>query len=232
MTGRDVRQEVGPVNYTARRIGRWASCLFVLPAIAIAGCGTPQFHYVSDSSASAYFKVPYFWHKIGDSSLAAQLKRSGFTTGSTIWETAYDAGWVPSASHVFSAAATKPVALALITPLSPAASNAMSYNMLRDIFLPVTPQDRQQASTHGFQLQGFRLLSDSVIAPGKNVHGVREIYQYTYPDGHIDTFDQVALTNSNSTMVYLLLVHCLSTCYSKNSSQIDTVMTSFTVRSP
>ena len=217
---------------TARRLGRWASWMLILPVLAVAGCGAPQFHYVADSNASAYFKVPYLWHKIDEASLAAQLKLSGFNTGSTIWDTAYDAGGMPSATHLFSAVAAKPVALALITPLNQAASNAMSYNMLRDIFLPVTPQDRQQAATRGFQLKGFRLLSDSVIAPGKGVHGVREIYQYTYPDGHVDTFDQVALTNSTSTMVYLLLVHCLSTCYSKNTSQIDTVMTSFTVRSP
>ena len=87
-------------------------------------------------------------------------------------------------------------------------------------------------TSHGYPLHGFTLLSDRVITPGTGVHGVRDIFSYTYPDGRTDTFDQVALTNSDATMVYLLLVHCTSSCYSKNTSQIDTVMTSFTVRSP
>jgi hypothetical protein len=107
----------------------------------------------------------------------------------------------------------------------------MSYNLLRDFILPVTSTSRQAAAKRGFPLQGFQLLSDSVIKPGRDVHGIREVFTYTYPDGHTDTFDQVALTNSDSTMVYLLLVHCLSTCYSHDVSQINTVMTSFTVGS-
>jgi hypothetical protein len=45
------------------------------------------------------------------------------------------------------------------------------------------------------------------------------------------TFDQVALTNSADTKVYLLLVHCTATCFSHDKAQISTVINSFTVRS-
>ncbi len=231
-TGRDSKREVGLVRCTPRRLRRWATWLFVVPGIAVAGCAAPQFTYVADSSAKTYFKVPNYWHKISDSSLATQLQSTGFSTATGLWDAGYDANGVPSASHVLSASATRPFALALVTPLSPAASNAMSYNLLRDFILPVTPAQRQAAASRGFPLTRFQLLSDSVITPGTGVHGIREVFIYTYPDGNTDTFDQVALTNSNSTMVYLLLVHCLSTCYSRNMSQIDKVMTSFTVRSP
>jgi hypothetical protein len=220
------------VKYTARRIARWTAWKLVLPLLAVAGCAAPRFTYVADSSAKAYFKVPNYWHKIDDSSLAAQLKSSGFTTGGAIWDAGFDAAGIPSASHVLSASVSKPFALALVAPLSQAASSAMSYNLLRDFILPVTSASRQNAARSGFPLVKFQLISDSVITPGSGVHGIREVYSYTYPDGSTDTFDQVALTNSNSTMVYLLLVHCLSTCYSKNTDAIDTVMKSFTVRSP
>ena len=218
---------------TARRLRRCAARL-LLPAAAwvAAGCAAPQFTYVTDASANTYFKVPYHWQKIDDSSLAAQLRSSGFTAGAAVWDKGYDAGGIPSASHALSATATKPFALALVAPLSQVASNAMSYNLLRDFILPVTSTSRQAAAQRGFPLTGFQLLSDSVIAPGQGVHGVREIFDYTYPGGQTDTFDQVALTNSDDTMVYLLLVHCLSSCYSHNLSEIDTVMSSFTVRSP
>jgi hypothetical protein len=206
--------------------------MLVLPLLAVAGCAAPQFTYVADSSAKAYFKVPNYWHKIDDSSLAAQLNSSGFTTGGAIWDEGFDAAGMPSASHVLSASVSKPFALALVAPLSKAASSAMSYNLLRDFILPVTSTSRQNAAKGGFPLIKFQLFGDSVITPGNGVHGVREIYSYTYPNGSTDTFDQVALTNSDSTMVYLLLVHCLSTCYSKNTDAIDSVMKSFTVRSP
>jgi hypothetical protein len=231
-TGWESQREVEPVRCTPRRLGWWATWLLVVPGIAVAGCAAPQFTYVADSSAKTYFKVPYHWHKISASSLSAQLNRNGFSTGAGLWEAGYDADGMPSVSHVFSASATKPFAFALVEPLSRTASNAMSYNLLRDFILPVTPAQRQAAAGRGFPLTRFQLLSDSMIAPGSGVHGIREVFSYTYPDGNTDTFDQVALTNSNSTMVYLLLVHCLSACYSKNTTQIDTVMTSFTVRSP
>ena len=206
--------------------------MLVLPLLAVVGCAAPQFTYVADSSAKAYFKVPNYWHKIDDSSLAAQLQSSGFTTGGAIWDEGFDAAGMPSATHVLSASVSKPFALALVAPLNKTASSAMSYNLLRDFILPVTPTSRQNAARNGFPLQKFQLISDSVIKPGSGVHGIREVYSYTYPDGSTDTFDQVALTNSDSTMVYLLLVHCLSTCYGKNTDAIDTVMKSFTVRSP
>jgi len=60
---------------------------------------------------------------------------------------------------------------------------------------------------------------------------VRVTFNYTFPDGSTDTFDQVAFTNSDDTQVYLLVLHCLASCYQQNHSAIDTVMTSFTVRS-
>lgn len=223
--------EVGPVRFTARRGWRFA-WLLVLPAIIVTGCMGPQFTYVADSSAKAYFKVPYQWHKISDSSLAAELKNTGFGAGAGVWDVGYDAAGAPSANHVLNDAATKPFALALVAPLNQAVSNAMSYNLLRDIVLPVTATRRQLAARSGFPLTKFQLLSDNVLTLGNGVHGVRDVFNYTYPDGNTDTFDQVALTNSTSTMVYLLLVHCQSSCYSKNTNQIDTIMSSFTVRGP
>ena len=224
------QREVGPTRRAARR--GWRIAWLLVPAIAMTGCIAPQFTYVADSSAKTYFKVPYQWHKISDSSLAAELKSSGFSAGTGVWDVGYDAAGAPSAAHVLNDATSKPFVLALVAPLGRTATNAMSYNLLRDIILPVTAQRRQAAAKSGFPLKGFRLLSDSLITPGTGVHGVRDVFSYTYPDGKTDTFDQVALTNSTSTMVYLLLIHCESTCYSQNTSQIDTIMTSFTVRNP
>jgi hypothetical protein len=217
------------VGYAARRLRRYAAWLLV--PLAGAGCAAPQFSYATDGPAKTYFKVPYGWHKIDDSSLAKLLSGSGFPVGSGFWDAGYDAGG-PVARDVFSTTVTKPAALAFVEPLSQQQSSAMSYNQLRDLVLPVTSTARQAAAQRGSSLTGFQLVASGVIAPGGGVHGIREVFSYTFPGGQTDTFDQVALTNSDDTMVYLLLVHCRSSCYSRNFSQIDTVMKSFTVRSP
>ena len=217
------------------RIGRFFGGLGVLlVAVVATGCAAPQFTYVSDSAANAYFKVPFGWHRISDVSLAAQFKSPGSALGQAgTWDVAYDAATAPAAVHLFSPAAKEPFAFAFVTPLNAAASNALSYNSLRDVLLPVTPAARAQAAqSSGFPLTHFKLLRDTVLAPGQGVHGVWDTFDYTYPGGITDTFDQVALTNATSTQLYVLMVHCVSTCYSHNRDQFDTIMSSFTVRSP
>lgn len=214
-----------------RRALPWL-CL-ALAGIVATGCGAPQFNYATDSPAGAYFKVPHTWHQIDAASLTAQLNAmsNGFGDQSGLWDTAYDASGVPSADHVLDPGASSPFAFAFVVPLGAKASDALSYNLLRDFILPVSATARKQAIKGGFPITQFSLLDSTVVHESQGVHGIREIFTYTYKDGHTDTFDQVALTNSDSTMVYLLLVHCETACYSNNSSEINSVMSSFTVRS-
>jgi hypothetical protein len=209
-----------------------AGLWLVLIAIMVSACGAPQFTYVSNSDQHAYFKVPGGWHKVSDSALAAALRGgSGSGTPSGVWSVGYDGSAAPSASHVFGSVVPQPFAFALVEPLNSTASASMSYNQLRDIFLPVTSATRQNAAKSGFPLTGFHLLRNSVLTPGQGVHGVRVTFDYTFPDGSTDTFDQVAFTNSDNTEIYLLVLHCLASCYQRDHGEIDTVMNSFTVRS-
>jgi len=216
------------------RIGKVLGGLGVLVvAGTAAGCAAPQYTYVSDTSANTFFKVPYGWHRISDVSLAAQFKTPGSSLGQDgTWDIAYDAAQAPAAVHLFSPQATMPFAFAFVAPLSPSASQSLSDNGLRDVLLPVTSAARAAASQGTFPLTHFRLLRDAVIRPGPAVHGVWDTYSYTYPGGTTDTFDQVALTNSGRTQLYVLVVHCIATCYTQNRDQIDTIVSSFTVRSP
>jgi hypothetical protein len=203
----------------------------LLAATTAAGCAAPQFTYVSDAGANTYFKVPFGWHKISDVSLAAQFKTPGGRAAGT-WDVAFDAASTPAAVHLASPNATQPFAFAFVTPLNPTASNALSYNGLRDVLLPVTSAYRAQVALGNFPLTHFKLLRDIVLNPGHGVHGVWDTFSYTYPGGITDTFDQVALTNAGSTQIYVLMVHCVTACYSHNRDQLDTIMSSFTVRSP
>ena len=209
-----------------------AGLWLVLIVVIVSACGAPQFTYVASSDSHAFFKVPGGWHKISDSALAHALRGgSGSTEPVGVWAAGYDGSTAPSAAHVFGAVTPQPFAFALVEPLSSSASSSMSYNQLRDIFLPVTSASRQNAAQSGFPLTKFHLLRNSLLTQGQGVHGVRVTFDYTFPDGSTDTFDQVAFTNADNTEIYLLVLHCTATCYRQHHSEIDIVMQSFTIRS-
>jgi hypothetical protein len=204
----------------------------ILLALVVAGCAAPQFTYVTNSSAHTYFKVPGGWRQLSRGALAAATNNGNSTPQSGVWTVGYDGSTRPDPQHVLGVTNDQPFAYSVVAPVNQATTNALSYNQLRDFFLPVTAAARSSAAKSGFPLTGFQLLRDTTLTLGQGVHGVRVTFDYGYPGGGTNTFDQVALTNADDTEVYLLLVHCLATCYSEHKSQIDTVMTSFTVRSP
>ena len=207
-----------------------AAMMAMLLAALVSACGAPAYTYVTNSDAHTYFKVPRDWQKI-DSKELVKAVSGGATLPPSVWTVGYDANPRPAAEDVLSPKANKPFAYAVVEQVNEQTSSILSYNLLRDFFLPVTDDARKTAANDGFSLTGFKLIRSSVLTPGQGFHGVRETFDYTYPDGSVNTFDQVALTDADSTKVYVLLIHCLATCYNSDASQIDSVMKSFTVRS-
>ena len=208
--------------------GLVGGCALLL-GVTLSGCGAPQYTYVANSSQSTYFKVPHGWHKIGDGALNNILKELTGSSGAG-WQVAYEAGTNPTASDFLSFDNSQPFVFAEVGMLTSTASQELSYESLEDIFgLPVSSAARQNVPPD-FPLTDFKSLRDQDLTPGQGVHGVRETFDYT--DGPMtDTFDEVALTNADQTEVYLLVLHCTSTCYSNNQTEINDVMSSFTVRS-
>jgi hypothetical protein len=205
--------------------------LGALATVGLSACGTPSYTYVADSAAKAYYKVPTEWHPISQKDLAAALKAAGGSADG-IWSTAFDASTAPSGSNFLAPSIDKPFVFAEVGTLSSTVSNEISYNVLRDFMLPVTSSTRQQDAASGFPLTNFKQLRDQTVTAQQGVHGVRETFQYTFPGGVVDTFDEDVLTNADQTVVYFLMVHCTATCYSQDQNNIDTVMSSFTVGSP
>ena len=202
----------------------------VLATVGLSGCGAPAYAYVADDAAGTYYKVPVEWHQISQKQIDALFQSEGGSSAG-IWSTAFDAGTGPNADHVLAGNLAQPFAFAEVLTLNPTASNELSYNMLRDFMLPVTSSTRSTEAQQGFPLTAFKQVRDQTITGQKGVHGVRETFQYTFPGGAANTFDEDVLTNADQTVVYLLMVHCTNTCYSQNQNSINTVMTSFTVGS-
>jgi len=208
--------------------GLVGGCALLL-GVTLSGCAAPQYTYVANSNENTYFKVPSGWHKISDTSLSSELKAVAGGAGG--WTVAYEAGGKPTAGDFLSFGTAEPFVFAEVGELSSTASAELSYDTLRDFFLPVTSTARQSAEAQGFPLTGFKQLRDQVLTPGQGVHGVRETFNYTMAGGIQDTFDEIALTDADQTTVYLLVLHCTSSCYSNDQTQINDVMSSFTIRS-
>jgi hypothetical protein len=208
--------------------GLVGGCALLL-GVTVSGCAAPQYTYVANSGASTYFKVPNGWHKISDSSLADVLKQETGSSGGG-WSVAYEAGKSPTAKDFLDFGTTQPFVFAEVGQLSSTASGALSYDTLRDFFLPVTSATRQEYGAEGFPFTDFQQIRDQVLTLAQGVHGVRETFDYT-DSGQADTFDEIALTNADQTEVYLLVLHCTAGCYSAEQTQINDVMTSFTIRS-
>jgi len=202
-----------------------------LATVGLSACGAPSYTYVADSAAKAYYKVPAEWHQISQQDLDAALKAAGGSSDG-VWSTAFDASTAPSGSNFLAPSISKPFVFAEVGTLSSTVSAEISYNMLRDFMLPVTSDARQQDAASGFPLTDFKSLRDQTITAQQGVHGVRETFQYTFPGGVVDTFDEDVLTNADQTVVYFLMVHCTDSCYSQNENNINTVMSSFTVGGP
>jgi hypothetical protein len=197
----------------------------VLLGVMVSGCAAPQYTYVANSGANTYFKVPTGWHKISDSALQKATGSSG-----SGWLVAYDGDSSPAATDFASFKSGEPFVFAEVGQLNSTATASLSYDGLRDIFLPVTSTTRQSAAQQGFSFTNFQQIRDQTLMLSQGVHGVRETFDYTYK-GVADTFDQIALTNADQTELYLLVLHCTTACYSHDQTEINDVMSSFTVRS-
>jgi hypothetical protein len=122
----------------------------------------------------------------------------------------------------------RPVAYASVLQLSSAERNDVSFNSMRDLLLPVTATARKAAAANHETLSGFASLADEVITDSHHDRGIREIFDYNLGVTP-ETFDLTVLTNSTTTKLYFLLVHCSAACFANDYKQIATVVGSFTV---
>jgi hypothetical protein len=203
----------------------WRVALLIIVGLTVAGCLSPDYTYVADSSDNAYFKVPPGWHEVSPASLLQYQGQS--SQGTYLWSRAYDDTASPSVKDVFSSS-SKPVVYASVLALSASQASDVSFNSMRDLLLPVTSTARNAASAAHVALSGFQLLSDQMITDRHHDRGIREIFDYnlgTIPE----TFDLTVMTNSDTTKLFFLLVHCQTASFAANYPQIAKVVGSFTV---
>lgn len=207
--------------------------VLLIGAVVLVACGAPEFTYVTNSTDHTYLKVPTAWKLIDPKVLDNAIGLDPATTAAQrgLWLQAYDADTSPSPDHVLGSRADSPAVLIAVQDNTASKQGAVSLDGMRDFFYPVSDTARQMmAMSSTGSLTNFALMNDEVVTPGHGVRGVHDVYRYSINGGPPQVFDQTVYANDDASKLYLFYVRCSVECYQQQSTQIKSVVTSFTVR--
>jgi hypothetical protein len=223
----------------------------------LAACGGPQYTYQRNTEVGAAFKVPAEWTTFDkDTILGTDAGPQPVTVDPIRWLVGFDAGPEPSAQGIFgdSPAVDHPQGFGLVQELLPSLRDSMSYQTLRNFPFPV---DALSQDDNDFRLVSY---DDSYSAPG-GFRGVKFVFQFRASalpaaraavgssqgpdatplspgaarpallDPSFVQVTEVALLDEQTENAYYLVAWCDARCYQRNSSSIEDVIGSWTVRS-
>ncbi|MCF7552094.1 hypothetical protein [Pseudonocardia sp. WMMC193] len=199
----------------------------------LVGCGAPSWTYVTNSADRTYLKVPTSWKQVDPAQVASQLGvESADDSSQGVWIEAYDSDAQPSLNHIIGETAQSPAILVTVQPIPEESRGQISLDTVRDFIYPVSQSARQQMQLGGATsgLTGFTLLGDEVLTPGDGIRGVHSVFSYRVNGGEPQIFDQTGYLNDDASKLYLALARCSVDCFEKRQSEIDGVVSSFTVR--
>ena len=206
--------------------------LAVLVAL-VAGCGAPEYTYVTNSADRTYVKLPAAWRPIDKKALddAIGLDPTLSEEQRGLWLEGYDADTEPSPMHLFGPSASAPAAFVGVQQIPESVRGQFSLDRLRDLFYPVSASAQEAAEmdpTSG--LTDFALVTDEVLTPGNGLRGVHSVFRYRIGDGPPQMIDQTAYLNDDASKLYMFFVRCSTECYQQRQQEIGNVVSSFTVR--
>lgn len=204
----------------------------------LAGCGSPEYHYVTNSADRTYVKIPSSWRPIDEKQLniAFDLDPALEAADLGIWHVGYDADPAPTGpavENLIGWQATAPAAFIGVRNVPPSSRGQYSLDGLRDLFFPVSPTARQRLATGAIPAAGFTdfaLITDEVLTPGSGVRGVHEVFRYRMGGGPLQIIDQTVYLNDDASKLYMFFVRCSTECYLERQQEIESVVSSFTVR--
>jgi hypothetical protein len=194
--------------------------------VALAACAAPDHTFVASPDADLVLRLPSSWSTVRNE--ASNDAATGQPDGN--WNAVFDGSREPDAKHVdLSSSVNAPVVYARVSVLDSETASGINGDKLRDILLPFTSSARAQVAADP-RAKTFKQISDyDVHSPVAS--GVHIVYSYDLGHGR-EVFDQIAMVGSQKTRVYLLLVRCDQACYDTHKSQINDVVSSFTVKVP
>ena len=206
-----------------------------LMSIILSSCVTGGFNYynfVTSSGADMYFKVPSSWADYGPS----QVFGTTHVTLSQSQLTVIEAGnW----ANVFAASSAKslagltgifskvPFGISQATKLTPSERDSFSNSSLRSLLLPVDPL-LSSSSNSGVQ---YTSKGYSEFVTPNGMRGSKMVVEIKELGKPAAVLSQVAEVDSSTNWVYLIAVGCDLSCYNTNSSVINEIISSWSVRS-
>jgi len=201
------------------------------PLLLLASCGTPSKLYAADKADGVYFTVPHDWHEISQDSINAVESKSQAAGAAdrlalVHWQIGYSVEKNFKAENVLSLKAPeKPVVYVRVRSMSSDEMNAVSYNTLRDLVVPLTTW----ASGSDASAPPLSISDDSEIVQ-KGGRGVHTQYTFKGSGGIEQTIDQSALMANDRSTLYIMIVRCSKSCFDSNRKVLEKIVTSFTVR--
>ncbi|HWM56410.1 MAG TPA: hypothetical protein VNO83_01140 [Pseudonocardia sp.] len=209
----------------------WVGALAVLAVLA--GCGAPEYTYVTNSADRTYLRIPHSWQPIDERALGEAIGLDPTEDGeqSGFWLEGYDADAAPSPDHLLGQHSPAPAVFIGVRDVPELARGQISLDLLRDLFRPVSAAAREEAELNPMSpFSGFSLISDEVLTPGDGLRGVHVVYKYRISGGPSQVFDQIAYVNDDASKLYMFYVRCSTECYDQRKQEIANVVSSFTVR--
>jgi len=217
----------------ARRSGRLCGLLLlVLGVVVQAACGAPEYSYVTNSEDRTYLRIPASWNALDSKELGLAFGLDPtLDEDQGIWLAGYDADASPSTAHLVGPHAAAPAVFVGVRDVPPPARGQISFDVMRDLFRPVSPAARQRvAASLVSPFSGFVLIADEVVTTGEGLRGVHSIYRYRIQGGPTQVFDQTVYVNDDASKLYMFFVRCSTECYEERRQEIESVVSSFTVR--
>ena len=204
-----------------------ASLIFA--AFLLSSCTSSQ-TYAKNKNEGVYFTLPNGWTKISQSALndrekesknPADLERLSRVT----WQEAYSKKGEATAKEVFSLKSPKsPLVYVRVRDLSMSEVQSISYNLLRDIIVPLTTWIND-----GNSAQSFALINDFEVVE-KKARGVHSIYSFVGSDGIDQTVNQVSMVSDDRTKLYVLIVRAKTEDYLASEKELNKIADSLTIR--
>jgi hypothetical protein len=202
-------------------------------ALLASACGGSTARYISNGQENVFFKVPSKWKVFRftatDKEGRAQAVPSTFERS---WHLMIDGSTKPDPAHVRAHAADAPVVEAQVYVLSSSSNDTLSLSDLRSItfggFDPIL-----QDPGAGRRWEGIAGSFKDLSFP-KGLTGTRVAVNIPDPEAKDDpkkfaTLDAIAMHDVVNKRVYMFTVRCSAQCYLDNRTQIDDILSSWTV---
>lgn len=237
---------------TARRRDPGAAVAIMVLVVAmasglLAGCGRPEYRYVTDKGTSTYLKVPRSWTVFDGDAVASAESRALAVSGSDPpsaidrrieqllqWRVAFDSARVPSPDHVANLSESVVVDVR-VRRLLARERDQVNLAALRNLIVPYDELSQSEQESEASKKLGaatksdFRPLREEEIASDNGMHGVRLTFQVRGA-ARVYLIDQTALVDVTSSRLWVLVVRASEAEYFANRKQIDAVVDSFTVK--